>query len=189
MMQTPMAAAVEDYLSGKSMREAAAGRVHPTTLLRYMQQHDIPRRPRNTRKIFLSREDVAPYEQGVPIRPLAQRLGVSDGVVIQALHDHGIPLRTRMQGRTAPVGARRTTADGYVLVKTEAGWEREHRVVKAVAEGRLLHPWEEVHHINGIRDDNRPENLEIWVSSHPSGQRLSDQLAWARKLVAAYGTV
>jgi hypothetical protein len=54
--------------------------------------------------------------------------------------------------------------------------------------GRPLYPSEEVHHRNKQRDDNRPENLELWArGSQPPGARVSDLLVEAWRVILLYG--
>jgi hypothetical protein len=52
--------------------------------------------------------------------------------------------------------------------------------------GRHLVAQETVHHRNGVREDNRPENLELWTRPQPAGIRVSDAIAWAREILALY---
>lgn len=85
-----------------------------------------------------------------------------------------------------PNGTRRTNEQGYVEVKTGTKWMFEHRVVMAAFLGRALLPEETVHHKNGQRDDNRLQNLELWASRHPSGQRVNDLRHFAQEILNDY---
>lgn len=82
------------------------------------------------------------------------------------------------------------TISGYIELICGVGGVRrvmmEHRWVMQKRLGRELHPDETVHHINGVRDDNRLENLELWSSRHPYGQRVGDKVEFALEMLRRY---
>lgn len=88
---------------------------------------------------------------------------------------------------TVPVGTVGEHYAGYTITKVSPGtpgqkvnksnrahWMLTHRYVMQQKLGRPLLRTERVHHINGKRGDNRPENLELWKRSHPAGVRSAD---------------
>lgn len=85
------------------------------------------------------------------------------------------------------------SSDGYVveyqvghMQADKDGKLLQHRRVVSERLGRRLHSYENVHHKNGNRQDNRPENLELWVKRQPAGQRVEDLVEWAKWILKEY---
>lgn len=93
-----------------------------------------------------------------------------------------------MRGRKANKGGYLSPL-GYRYIHVVGKGKRifEHRHVMEQLLGRPLHEWENVHHKNGQRADNRPENLEVWVTKQPPGKRLEDMISWMTDFLHTYG--
>lgn len=96
--------------------------------------------------------------------------------------------------RCAPKGSGCITKWGYKrLTKhghpnaAKGGAIFEHVYIMSEHIKRPLKKGETVHHKNGQKLDNRIENLELWSSSHPFGQRVEDKILWCKEFLAEYG--
>ena len=78
--------------------------------------------------------------------------------------------------------------DGYVKVKDKKKNKTvlQHRMIMEEYLGRDLLSTENVHHINGNRSDNRIENLELWNTCQPKGQRIPDKIKYALEILNQY---
>lgn len=80
-----------------------------------------------------------------------------------------------LERRRAKRGDKYPDKNGYIWARDEDGLMfPEHRLVMEKKLNRKMINGESVHHINGIRSDNRPQNLELWLGGIRYGQRAVD---------------
>lgn len=127
-------------------------------------------------------------EDKLSLIAIANQLGCSDKVVRKHLVTMDIPIRNRSdsaiesckhQGRHLEVGTKRLAFDGYIEIKMPThpkaksnGFVAEHILIWEKVHNRPLPVGWVIHHLNGIKNDNRPRNLE----GMPKGEHHSKLL-------------
>ena len=90
------------------------------------------------------------------------------------------------EGNPGWKGGKVVSIHGYIDIMINGKYVKEHRWLYEQHYGIKLLPHQTIHHINGIRTDNRIENLELWDTSQPKGQRIDDKINFYFNLLKEY---
>jgi transposase-like protein len=195
------------YRAGETLTQIAKQhRASTQVIRRYLLRAGVELRPVGAPAFWTDErkaEAVRRHQAGEQIKDSAKAMGCGTTTLTNTLIELGVHERpSRPLGEAHPSwqGGRTVTEGGYIQIKVTdqnrelAGPARrdghvlEHRLVMAQKLGRPLRPGERPHHRNLIRDDNTPDNLELWltVQQPPPGGRVADLLKWSLDLLDQY---
>lgn len=144
------------------------------------------------------------YANGESTSNIGRDLGCNAATVTRYLTQAGVVLRAagfrRGEAHHAWAGGKHEHSDGYIKVwlpadhpfesmaqrhgKSKGGYCYEHRLVMAQQLGRPLDDSETVHHIDGNRKNNHPDNLQLRRGRHGKGSTLCCSDCGSRNIVA-----
>lgn len=142
---------------------------HPATVSFHMERLGVRQRDKRGKKANLKKDELVELyvERRLFQTQIARRLAVHVSTVKRYMKKYGISTRKEI-GENHPSwkGGRIKNADGYILVKARwhpranaNGYVREHLLVWEKTHKCSLSEGYVIHHLNGIKEDNRPKNL------------------------------
>mgnify|MGYP001612693408 CR=1 FL=1 len=157
------------YRAGQSLGQiATAFGLTPNAIAYHLHSADVRRRPPGPPPVPPTElaDCIRRYTAGESLTQIGVAVHRTAGAILYRLRRAGVPRRARSAWRRGPEnphwrGGRAMTRTGYVRLSRDGQRVLEHRVVAERTLGRPLLADEIVHHLNGIRHDNRPDNLTV----------------------------
>lgn len=127
-------------------------------------------------------------KEKLSINKIAKIYKVGNATIWRWLKKFNITIRFRNETQKGKRGkdsrawkGGKTMIGGYVYIfqpshprALKTGYVAEHHLIMEQKIGRYLYPWEVVHHINGIKTDNRAENLELLPNRGKHNTRVQE---------------
>lgn len=133
------------------------------------------------------------YASGISGEKIAEKFNVSPQAIYYRLKKASVTLRKSgpAKGELAGEhngnwkGGKHIDTQGYVCIRINGKYIREHRIIAGKILGRKLRKGEVIHHKNGNKKDNSTENIEVFASHsvHMASQHSGiDRLRQIQKL-------